>query len=86
MSSRDIQSLTSSFVHGFRDCILGFVFFYKLNKDTSATANVEKESPATVTELQRRRAERMPRRPEKKSEWVTSTQTSSNQSINQSND
>ncbi|OQV17905.1 Etoposide-induced protein 2.4-like protein [Hypsibius exemplaris] len=68
MSSRDLQSLATSFIHGFRDAILGFVYFYKLNRDTDVPVSVENERSTTVTELQRRREERLPRRPTKKSE------------------
>jgi hypothetical protein len=72
MSSRDLHVLASSFVHGFRDAILGFVFFYRINQDPDANVSLDKARPITVTELQRRRAERMPQRPEKKSEYVIS--------------
>lgn len=64
MSTRDLQMLAGSFVHGFRDALRGSVFFYKLDQETVTL--YESSRQIAVTELQRRRAERLPRKPEKK--------------------
>ncbi|GAU93746.1 hypothetical protein RvY_05637 [Ramazzottius varieornatus] len=69
MSTNDLLQLTRSFVYGVRDALSGFTIIHRLkSQDTQNALEGEKTTLAVVTELQRRRVERLPVRPEKKSE------------------
>lgn len=68
MSTSDLLRLARSFGYGVRDALSGFTIIHRLNQDAQSSSVKEEAAPSTVTELQRRRAERLPVRPEKKSE------------------
>ncbi|XP_055330949.1 etoposide-induced protein 2.4 homolog [Paramacrobiotus metropolitanus] len=67
MSTKDLQVLARSFVHGLHDSIVGFVSFYKLDQ-VAAKSEKEEHRNVVLTELQRRRAEKQPKKLEKKDE------------------